>query len=109
DSLRWTFQMTHKRYAEYVNSREGWSGHLWQERFYSSPVDEDYFWVALRYIERKPVEAGMVRHPADYPWSSAASRCQGEVNPLLTKDKNWNELLDSRTDWHQWLGQSENS
>lgn len=39
DSLRWTFQMTHKRYAEYINARNKWTGHLWQAKFFSSPVD----------------------------------------------------------------------
>ena len=71
DSLRWTLQRTHKQYADHINAIKGWSGHLWQQRFYSSPVDNSYFWTTLRYIQQNPVKAEMVSHPAfQYKWSS---------------------------------------
>ncbi len=107
DSLRWTFQMTHKRYADYINGRGGWTGHLWQQRFYSSPVDREYFWVALRYILRNPVEANLVRHAADYPWSSAKYHCNSDKSPLLTTQVEWVQLLKTRNDWFNWLAEPE--
>jgi hypothetical protein len=50
DSLRWTFQMIHERYAEYINAQNQWIGHLWQAKFFSSLVDEAYFWVAQLFV-----------------------------------------------------------
>ena len=104
DSLRWTFQYTHRRYAARINGNHGWSGHLWQERFYSSPVDDIYFWIALRYIEQNPLSAGFkIAHPADYPWSSAAARCNNRIDPLLTTEKRWVDKLSEAPDWRSWL------
>jgi len=107
DSLRWTLQITHKCFADHINAREGWQGHLWQQRFYSSPVDDDFFWVTLRYILRNPVEAGIVRHAVDYPWSSAAAHCHLINNPYITKDPRWLERLQERNHWHTWLAEPE--
>lgn len=103
DSLRWTFQMTHKRYAEYINTRSKWTGHLWQARFFSSPVDETYFWIALRYIYRNPVEAKLATHPADYPWSSASAHCGRGVNPHIQTGGRYGIRIATRADMTQWL------
>ena len=76
DSLRWTFQMTHKRYAEYVNARKNWTGHLWQAKFFSIPVDESYFLGALRYIYRNTVEAtGVFSGAGNYLFNSGIWKC----------------------------------
>ena len=70
-SLAQTVGQTHLRYTVMVNTRLGRTGHLWQNRFYSCPLDEEYLWRALRYIEQNPVRAGLVATVDDYPWSSA--------------------------------------
>ncbi len=103
DSLRWTFQMTHKRYAEYINARHQWTGHLWQAKFFSSPVDETYFWIALRYIYRNPVEANLVTHAADYPWSSASAHCNKERDPYIQTEGRYGVRIAAKTDISQWL------
>jgi len=36
-----------------------------------------------RYIELNPVRAGMVMHPADYPWSSYLANAEGEASPVI--------------------------
>jgi putative transposase len=64
---------THRDYARYHNARSGKSGHLWQARYYSCPVDTPGVCVVMAYIERNPVRAGMVDCAEDYPWSSAAA------------------------------------
>jgi putative transposase len=38
----------HLRYTLQLNARERWQGHLWQNRFYSCPLDEGYCWRVLR-------------------------------------------------------------
>ncbi|MEY4701686.1 MAG: hypothetical protein RL326_1873 [Pseudomonadota bacterium] len=103
DSLQWVFQVTHKRYAEYLNTRHNWTGHLWQSRFYSSAVDDSYFWTAVKYIYRNPVEAGMAAHAMDYPWSSARAHCNGTKDPYLTQEASLAPRLSMKVDWVDWL------
>jgi len=82
-----------------INFREGWRGHLWQERFASFPMDNSYLLAAARYVEMNPVAAGIVTHPAEYPWSSARAHLAAQddqlakVEPLLTMICNWKDLL----------------
>ena len=46
---------------------------MFQGRFKGELVeDETYFWTVSRYIHLNPVRAGLVGHPADWPWSSYA-------------------------------------
>ncbi len=58
DGLHRVFKPVHMRYAQYVNRQHGWSGHLWQGRFFSSVPDEAFLWFCVRYVERNPVRAG---------------------------------------------------
>ena len=39
------------------------SGHVWQGRYYSCPLDESHLWEALRYTELNPVRAAIVARP----------------------------------------------
>jgi len=103
DSLRWAFQMTHKRYAEYINSRHQWTGHLWQAKFFSSPVDDSYFWIALKYIYRNPVEAQLVKHPSEYPWSSASAHCGKGIDPYITTGGRYGTRIATACDIFEWL------
>jgi putative transposase len=58
-------------YVGYINKTYQRSGTLWEGRYKSTLVDSDnYFLLVSRYIELNPVRAGMVDHPAEYPWSS---------------------------------------
>ncbi len=58
DGLAQALKHTHGRYASYWNAGHGSSGHLWQGRFYSCPLDQPHLWEALRYTELNPVRAG---------------------------------------------------
>jgi len=60
------FKPLHMRYAQRINRQRGWKGHLWQGRYFSSPLDEQYMWAAIRYVERNPVRARMVRTAENY-------------------------------------------
>ena len=62
-------------YAMYVNRLHHRSGHLWQNRFFSCALEEVHAWRALRYVERNPVRARLVRVAWRYRWSSAAEHC----------------------------------
>ena len=58
------------RYAEFVNWRYGWTGHVFGERFKAPVIDDDhYLRGALSYVARNPVDAGLVTDPGDWTWS----------------------------------------
>ncbi|MFC1588384.1 transposase, partial [Planctomycetota bacterium] len=75
ESLAKAIGRTHWRYTQYINRLHNRSGHLWQNRFYSCPLDERHFLQAMLYVERNPVRAGMHRLAWKYPFSSAAAHC----------------------------------
>ena len=67
------FGRAHNDYARWLHIRRRESGHLWQNRFYSCPIENRYLWAVLAYIERNPVRAGLVPQCRDWPWSSAST------------------------------------
>jgi putative transposase len=71
-------------YNHYQRRRRGYSGHLWQGRFKSYIIENDeYFLASAIYIEKNPVEAGIVRDPAEYPWSSYRYYASGKMDDLI--------------------------
>src|ERR1700690_36453 len=99
-SLAKALQHTNGRYAAYWNARQSSSGHVWQGRFYSCPLDDAHLWIALRYVELNPLRAGMVDAAAQWRWSSAAAHC-GVRTP-----ENWLELESWQKRWtvDAWIG-----
>ena len=65
------FGRAHNDYARWLHIKRRESGHLWQNRFFSCPLDAPYTWAALAYVERNPVRAGLVSDCEEWPWSSA--------------------------------------
>ncbi len=98
-SLARTFGETHRRYTTLVNKREGWTGYLWQGRFASFPLDEAHLFAAIRYVERNPVEAGLVQRAEDFPWSSAKAHVNGIPDPILSH----HFLIEQIRDWAAFL------
>lgn len=74
-----------QRYVQYINRSRGRIGTLWAGRFQSCLVDtDDYLLRCHCYVEMNPVRAGIVRHPAEYPWSSFQANAYGEPSTILT-------------------------
>jgi putative transposase len=73
DSLANAIGRTHMRYARWFNTRQGWSGHLWANRFYSTALDAEHLWHGVRYVEANPLRARMVARAEQYEWSSCAA------------------------------------
>lgn len=72
-------------YTQYINHKYGRGGRLWQNRFFSTVVDEQaYLWAVARYVERNPVRAGLARTAANYKWSSCSAHVSGEDDDLLS-------------------------
>ena len=63
ESLNLGVGRTHFIYTQIINRLHGRSGHLWQGRFHSCPMDDAYTVTAMRYVERNPVRAKMTRMP----------------------------------------------
>ena len=99
DSLFKAIGEAHRRYTRHINFREEWRGHLWQGRFASYPMNENYLLATTRYIELNPVRAGLVMHAEMYPWSSASAHISGhddtlvKVKPLIEIVGNWRTFL----------------
>ena len=104
EALSWFFANLHHRYARQTNIKHEWKGHMWQERFYSVVMDEPHTLAAMRYVERNPVRAGLVRSPHEWPWSSARANLgladRALVNPRATEAlvPDWAEYLSDQED-----------
>ncbi len=69
--MQWLMTAHVRRY----HSFRGTSGHVWQGRFKAFPVQQDgHLPAVLRYIERNPLRARLVRRAENWRWSSLASR-----------------------------------
>jgi putative transposase len=72
-------------YVRYFNAQYGRTGTLWEGRYKSTPIDSSrYFFTCSRYIELNPVRAGMVDHPAEFPWSSYHRNALGRGDRIVT-------------------------
>ena len=100
DSLGLALRDAHTVYAMRFNSRARLSGHVWQGRFYSCPMDEAHVWAAVRYAERNPVRAGMVERAEQYRWSSARAHCGHACEPVLSAEFPPPGVVN---DWAAWL------
>ena len=71
EPLEQIFKRIGVRYVYWYNWKYKRSGHLFQDRFKSEPVNDDACFLAvLRYIYQNPVKAGLCKKPMDYKWSS---------------------------------------
>ena len=71
ESISQIFKRLGTRYAQWFNSKYGRNGHLFQNRFCSEPIENDYYFLTvLVYIYQNPVKAGICNNAADYEWGS---------------------------------------
>ena len=71
--------LIHQRYSQYLNFREGTTGHRWQNRYFSCPLDETYRYRVLRYVERMEGQSADNRHTL----RSVARRVTGRQIAML--------------------------
>ena len=59
------------------------AGHVFQQRFWTGPIEDDrHFLSVLRYIERNPLTAKLVKRAEHWPWSSLRLRQTGGLDLL---------------------------
>jgi len=102
DGLRRSIGEAHRRYTRLINFREGWRGHLWQGRFASYPMDEQYLLAVARYIEMNPVRARLAKAPQSWRWSSARAHLAGFDDGLVKAAP----LLEIAGDWKRFLNEA---
>lgn len=105
DALRLAIGNAHRVYTRLVNLRQNWRGHLWQGRFASYVLGDDYLASCARTIERNPVKARLVARPGAWKWSSAKAHIARRddslvrVKPLLSRvrSESWSDFLSAPT------------
>ena len=83
ESLGRVLQRLHSDYARALHIQHGRVGHLWQARFYSTPMDDAHFWQAMVYVEQNPQRAKLVERCWDWRWSSARAHLGGADDGFL--------------------------
>jgi len=100
---------THGNYTIYLNKKLEQSGHLWENRYYSCPLDDCYLITAMRYVERNPVRAGIVDDPVEYMYSSATCHLEEDDRFGLLKSEYFgNVLRKNGLKWEEFVRQPEN-
>ncbi len=104
ESLARIFNAVHMRHAQYMNKKRNVRGHLWQGRFYSCILDEQHLYRAMRYVERNPVRAKMVKSPGDYVWSSARWHLGiDSKSRIFLKDT----TIVDKAEWREYLSEED--
>jgi putative transposase len=97
-----------RAYVHHCHRRHGFVGHRCQGRFKSPAVKcSEYLLSCGRYIERNPVNAGLVGLPWEYVWSSAAAYALGKRDGLLAENAVYLGLASSleqrQQQWQRFL------
>ncbi len=99
DISRWMHWLLTSHVVRY-HKIQGTSGRIWQGRYKAFPIEQDrHLLTVLRYVERNPVRANLVKAAIDWKWSSVAHPgdpmgqaflCESPV----TKPPRWIHLVD---------------
>jgi len=87
DGLRNCLATVHRAYAGRLNSRRHVTGHVWQGRFGSVPMDDAHLYEALRYVLLNPVRARLVLSAASWRWSSARAYLTGVDDGITNRSR----------------------
>ena len=100
ESLTCAVSELHRTYTSEINRRQGWTGCLWQGRYFSFPISEAHLLRAARYVLMNPFRAGLVASASEWPYSSAHCHSTGRSDGIVSI-----EPLEKRVgDWDEFLG-----
>lgn len=100
DLSRWMQWLLTSQVRRYHRHYQG-SGHVWQGRFKAFPIEQDeHLLTVLRYVERNPLRAKLVRRAEAWPWSSLSWRPTDECPQLLSdwpvpRPRNWVAMVNA--------------
>jgi putative transposase len=70
DDMSDGFQMLNGVYAQCFNQKHRRWGHVFGERFWCRPLDEEELESTCLYVMANPVRAGLCERVSDWPWSA---------------------------------------
>jgi putative transposase len=80
-------QAMSSRYTTYYNRKHKRIGSIWNGRHKTVLLESSWQWlICLRYIDRNPIEAGLVEDPGAYPWTSYRAHALGGNTPHWLAD-----------------------
>ena len=97
--MQWLMTAHVRRYHRHYHS----SGHVWQGRYKSFPIEEDdHLLAVLRYVERNPVRAKTIpiRKAQRWPWSSIGRTPKDVDCPTLDSGP-----VARGDDWLRWVNE----
>jgi len=104
DGMARALGAAHRRWANFINARGRWRGHLFDGRYASVVMDEAHLHAAIRYVALNPVRARLVARAQDWPWSSVRAHLRGEdddlvmVRPVLDRVEDFAALIETDAD-----------
>ncbi|OGF50827.1 MAG: hypothetical protein A2044_06535 [Candidatus Firestonebacteria bacterium GWA2_43_8] len=107
-SLSKAFRNINGKYSRFFNQKYDKSGHFWSERFYSKALDSKHLAIAVRYVERNPVRAGLVENPWEWKWSSAEFHFKRTKSSIITGDFFQYTEISTRQ-WKEYLMRAESN
>jgi len=101
------FHRLHTWWAMRLNRQLKRHGHLFQARFFSTPLDDNHFWTAMRYVEVNPRRAGTAPRLQDWEFSSARAHLDGSPDPLVELSlEAWRQRFGSAA-WRDFLQETD--
>ncbi|MDP1716559.1 MAG: transposase, partial [Burkholderiales bacterium] len=90
------------RYAQHIRHTYRRGNALWDGRYKASLIQPDrHLLDCYRYIELNPVRAAIVKHPANYRWSSHVHHALGVADELITEHAQYRNLGTDAGERHQ--------
>lgn len=103
------FKSLGSRFVRWYNNKYLRSGHLFQDRYFSVPVeDNSQYLLTLLYIHNNPVKASVCRFPSEYRWSSFNS-FYGEINSLVNISHSYDTAGSKDALLHYFATEDDNS
>ena len=72
------------RFSNRYNRISRSQGSLWQERYHERALRSEHeLVVAIEYVHANPIKAGLASQAESFPWSSANSACETDLDSFL--------------------------
>ncbi|SIQ40698.1 transposase [Halanaerobium kushneri] len=92
------------RYARYFNERYNTVGHVFQGRYGSKIIENNYYnLIVNRYIHLNPVKDQLVLNPKDYRWSSYRIYLGEEKSELVKEEEILNYFAGERSLYNKFI------
>ncbi|HJY06092.1 MAG TPA: transposase [Bryobacteraceae bacterium] len=107
EGLARLYRRMHTWWAMKLNRWLNRCGHVFQNRFHSSPLEENHYWTALRYVEVNPRRAGLVEQLEEWALSSAKAHLTGTQDPLIPLAEEIGRRRFTAAEWREFLDRTD--